>query len=175
MFLSILWGFQGAQELINIHPVFVHFPIALIFSSLVFYFLGHLFRKEELLIAGKWTLYFGTMAAALAVWTGLQAAGTVSHGAGVHELMTVHQYFGYAILGISAVLSFWLLISKSNMPGKGGFLFIILLFVLAGLVAQSSDFGGRMVFQHGVGMGKKSMIQEATAPAREHEHHDHNH
>lgn len=175
-------GFKGLEELINIHPIFVHFPIALLLTSTVFYFLGCLFKKEEFLIAGKWTLYFGTIAAALTVWTGLQAANTVSHGAGVHELMTIHQYFGYAILGLSAALSLWLLISKANMPGKGRFLFLILLFVLAGLVAQSSDFGGRMVFQNGVGVGKKSMMQETMEHKHEeshthssHAHHDHGH
>ena len=166
-------GFKGLEELINVHPMFVHFPIALIFASLIFYFLGNLFKKEELLIAGKWTLCFGTIAAAFTVWTGLQAADTVSHGAGVHELMIIHQYFGYAILGLSAILSLWLLVSKAHMPGKGRFLFLILLLVLAGLVAQSSDFGGRMVFQHGVGVGKKSIIQEAAALS--HDHHEHGH
>jgi uncharacterized membrane protein len=158
MFSSVSWGFQGAQELINLHPLFVHFPIALLLASAASYFLGTVFRKEELFTAGKWTLYLGTVAAALTVWTGLQAASTVSHGAGVHELMIIHQYFGYVILGLSVILSLWLLISKAHMPGKGRFLFLILLFVLTGLVAQSADFGGRMVFQHGVGMGKKSMM-----------------
>ncbi|MDP3920745.1 MAG: hypothetical protein Q8R76_08075 [Candidatus Omnitrophota bacterium] len=85
LLLNVQWGLMGLDELINIHPLFVHFPIALLLTSTAFYFLGSIFKKEELLAAGQWALYFGTLSAAVTVWTGLQAAKTAPHGGDDHE------------------------------------------------------------------------------------------
>ncbi len=155
---SIEWGLKGAQELINVHPLFVHFPIALLLTSTAFYFLGTIFKKADLVGAAKWELYFGTLASAVTVWTGLKAAETVAHGGDTHQIMMMHQYFGFAVLGISLVLSAWVFFSKENIPGKGKPVFLLALVVLAAVLTQGADLGGRMVFLHGTGVGNKSMM-----------------
>lgn len=164
---NVQWGLEGAKELINIHPLFVHFPIALLLTSTAFYFLGTLFRKQDLFAAGKWELYLGTLSAAVTVWTGLQAANTVPHSGGTHEIMMAHQYFGFAVLGLSALLSLWVLISKANIPSKGRIFFLAGLLLLSAVLTQGADLGGRMVFLHGVGVGNKNV------PAKEAGHHEH--
>lgn len=177
----IEWGLKGAKEVINVHPLFVHFPIALLLESLALYGLGCLLKKEELLASGKWVLYFGTLAAAVTVWTGLQAAKTVPHDATTHPIMMVHQYFGFAVLGLSLALSAWVFFSKSNLPAKGRPFFLIGLLLLAGILIQGADFGGRMVFLHGVGVGKKGVVKQDIeehqhgASEGAHEHGDHAH
>ena len=174
--LNVQWGLKGFEELINIHPLFVHFPIALLLASSAFYFLGALFRKESLLEAGKWTLYTGAVGAVLTAWTGYEASQTVSHGGGMHQMMMTHQYLGFAVLGISLVLSAWVFFSKANIPVKGKPAFLLALVVLAAVLIQGADFGGRMVFLNGVGVGKKSMIKEMIADSHtQHEHGEHEH
>lgn len=158
--MNVQWGLQGAKELINIHPLFVHFPIALLLTSTAFYFLGTIFKKADLLAAAKWALYFGTLASAVTVWTGLKAAETVAHGGDTHQIMMVHQYLGFAVLGLSLALSAWVFFSKASIPGKGKPVFLLALVVLAAVLTQGADLGGRMVFLHGTGVGKKSMMQE---------------
>lgn len=171
---QIQWGLKGLEEVINIHPLFVHFPIALFLSAVAFYTIGSLLKKEELLIAGKWVLYLGTLAAAVTVWTGLRAAETVSHGEGTHTLMMIHQYIGITVLSLGVLLSLWLFFSKGNIPTKGRSLFLILLFLLGILLVQGADLGGRMVFLNGVGVGRKSMLREAEAPSHHHDQaHEH--
>lgn len=180
---NVQWGVQGAKELINIHPLFVHFPIALLLTAIVFYLLGGiLFRRESLLNTGKWTLFVGTLSAAATVWTGLQAANTVDHGGDIHQTMMAHQYLGFAILGISIVLSAWVIFTKANLPQKGKKLFFIVLILLGLVIIQQSDLGGRMVFLNGVGVGKKSMMQEQAhgheamdEPEEGQDHGDHQH
>ncbi|MBI3313906.1 MAG: DUF2231 domain-containing protein [Candidatus Omnitrophica bacterium] len=153
--LNVSWGIQGLRELINIHPVFVHFPIALLLTAAAFYFLGTFFHKEDLFSAGKWVLYLGTLSAVAAVWTGLQAAGTVSHGGDLHQTLMAHQYAGFVILGLCILLSLWLIFTKANIPQKGKTWFLIILFLLAVTIVQQADFGGRLVFLNGVGIGRK--------------------
>lgn len=167
------WGLEGAKELINIHPLFVHFPIALLLTAIAFYCLGIIFCRDSLLGAGKWTLFAGTLSAAGTVWTGLQAANTVSHG-DTHQTMMAHQYLGFAILGLSIVLSAWIIFSKANLPQKSKKLFLIILLFLGLVIVQQADLGGRLVFLNGVGVGKKSMMpEESHSHDHKEEAHDH--
>lgn len=181
--VNVQWGVQGAKELINSHPLFVHFPIALLLSAIAFYLLGILFRRESLLGTGKWTLFAGTVSAVVTVWTGLQAANTVAHGGDTHQIMMAHQYLGFAVLGISTVLSVWVIFTKANLPQKGKEFFFIALILLGFVIIQQSDLGGRMVFLNGVGVGKKSMMaeeshshdQDGEEAADHHNHGEHAH
>ena len=145
------WGLHGTQELPNLHPIFVHLPIALLLAAAVFHFLGSILRKEELWVAGKWSLFFGTVGAGISVWSGLEAAETISHDEEVHTIMMAHQYVGIAVLVLSAILSVWVIISKKTMF-SGRPLFLAALLVLSALIAQAADFGGWMVYGKGVGV-----------------------
>lgn len=155
--MNVQWGFEGVKELVNLHPLFTHFPIALLCLSLAFYILGLIFKKEHFFKSGQWVLYFGTLGAGMAVWTGLQAADTVPHDETTHALIMAHQYLGIAVLVLSALLSLWLLVSKLSFP-KPKPVFVGGLFLIAVLLLQQVDFGGRLVFFHGVGMGRKSVM-----------------
>lgn len=157
--IHISWGLQGAQELLNVHPLFTHFPIALLLAAVAFYVLGALFRKENLFIAGKWTLWFGALSAVATVWTGLQAAETVAHDEEIHQIMMRHQYLGIAILILSVAWSLWVAISKANIPSRGRVIFMSGLLILSAMILQEADFGGRMVFLKGVGIGQKNLQQ----------------
>jgi len=160
--LNVQWGFEGVKGLINIHPLFVHFPIAFLLGSVAFYLLGTVFKNDGLLTAGKWTLYFGTLAAAVTVWTGLEAAKTVPHGGGTHEIMMMHQMIGYTVLTLSVLLSGWVFFSRSLIPAKGKFIFLAVLTILGGIIMQGADLGGRMVFLNGVGVGQKGEVEETA-------------
>lgn len=175
LLINVKWGLEGVKELVNLHPLFTHFPIALLLSSLGFYLLGLVFKKEHFLKTGQWTLYFGTLGSTVAVLTGLQAASTVPHDETTHAMMTAHQYLGIAVLVLGVLLSLWLLISKSSLP-KVKSLFIGGLVLIAILLLQQVDFGGRLVFFHGVGMGRKSITQNQNAgDTAHHEHGQHAH
>ena len=154
---QVKWGLSGAQEIMNIHPLFVHFPIALLLAATFFYFAGLLTRKENFFLIGKWLIILGSVSAALAVWTGLRAEDTVAHGGDTHQILMAHQYLGVAVLTLSATLSLWLIIIKSSLPAKGRVLFYSSLLILSVLIVQQADLGGRMVFLHGVGVGRKSV------------------
>jgi len=167
---NIEWGLKGLSDVANIHPLFVHFPIALLLTSFAAYLLGSIIKREELLVAGKWLLFFGTIAAAVTVWTGLEAEKTVSHGGGVHEIMIVHKYFGYTVLGLSVFLSSWVLFSKAHIPSKGRIVFLATLAFLAMVLTQGADLGGRMVFLHGTGVGGKDLMAETMPHDHAQEH-----
>lgn len=161
---AVAWGFEGVKGLANLHPLFVHMPIALLLVSPMFYLLGLVFKKEHFFKTGQWSLYFGALSAGAAVWTGLQAASTVPHDGTTHPTMMTHQYLGITLLVLSAVLCVWLIVSKTSLP-KPRVAFLGGLFLVAALIFQQADFGGRLVFFHGVGVGRKNMAADGSRVA----------
>ena len=121
--------------------------------------MGIIFRRDNLFIAGKWALWFGALGTIPTVWTGLQAAETVAHDEEVHQIMMRHQYLGIAILILSIVWGLWVAISKANIPSRGRIIFMAGLLMLSAIILQEADFGGRMVFLKGVGVGRKNLQQ----------------
>jgi len=169
----VKWGLAGMQQLQNLHPAVVHFPIALLLAAVLFYVLGIFLKKEEFNFGGKWLLYFGALSAGIAVWSGLRAANGVMHDEESHLIMMPHQYLGIAIFVLSLIFSGWVFISKKNIP-KQRCIFLGMLILLACLIIQQADFGGRLVFLKGVGVGNKNAGQaEILNTEAKHENHAH--
>ena len=57
----------------EIHPLFVHFPIALFATGLFFDLLAEILQKEELEQAGFWCMLMGLVSCLFANMTGLLA------------------------------------------------------------------------------------------------------
>ena len=57
----------------EIHPLLVHFPIALLSTGLFFDILAKLLNKEELEAAGFWTMFMGLISSPFTILTGLIA------------------------------------------------------------------------------------------------------
>ena len=55
----------------NIHPLFIHFPIALLSTGLFFDLLAVLFNREDLRNAGFWCMLMGIIACLFSNFTGL--------------------------------------------------------------------------------------------------------
>lgn len=173
--VSVPLGFESLREMINVHPLFVHFPIGLLVMSSFFYWAGVFAKNEGLIQAGRWTLYGGAIFGILSVVTGLQAANTVPHDDEVHRIMLLHQNLAYVILGLSIVLSAWTLAVKSAIPARGKWIFLIVSLTLTAVLTQQADLGGRMVYLKGVGVGKKSTLEKAVNVPVAHDHSAHQH
>src|SRR5262245_37501003 len=101
--------FAGLREVPNIHMVVVHFPIALLPVSLGLDVLGRIFGSRDRHAAARWTLWRGTLAAGVAVWSGLEGADDVHPYVtdAADELMDLHQTLQLGTLGAAIGLSLW--------------------------------------------------------------------
>ena len=161
MDLSLL-GFPGLDEVLSIHPVFVHFPIALFPSALLLYSLGIVMRRRSLCVAGRACLYLAAVSTAVTIATGLIAQRTIPHNARIHHIMQTHEQIAYLIGALSLLLVGWSFAHRDQRPKAslaflGGLLFVVYL------VLQNGDLGGRMVFIEGAGV-------KAAVPAVESGH-----
>ena len=141
------------QHIYQWHPIFVHFTVALLAVSVVFFAfawrIGNPAWHARLLAAAELNLWTGTAVTALTVAFGWIAFETVPHEDAVHELMVRHRNFAFATFGgfvALTALSGW----QRRHAGYPSLLFAVgLLAALAGLAATGL-LGGQLVFEHGL-------------------------
>lgn len=74
----------------EIHPLFVHFPIALYASAWLFDFLGFIQKKDEFLISGWWNFFLAQISAIATVITGFFTDSLVGHMEKPFPLYSTH-------------------------------------------------------------------------------------
>lgn len=152
----------------NVHPYFIHFPIALLAVGLLWDILGVILKKESLLQAGWWALLFGTVSIIASVTTGLIAAKTVPHtGGAAHEIMEQHETLGLVVASIFVVLLLWRSLMRTKLPSKTLVLVVYMLITIGAVTTMlaGAHLGGRMVYEFGVG---GSAVQQSEGTEHHH-------
>ncbi|RME02865.1 MAG: DUF2231 domain-containing protein [Planctomycetota bacterium] len=160
----------------NLHPVFVHFPIALLTFSVIFDAIGMWLKKESLKNAAWWTMVAGIGGILLAVATGLWAESTVPHGGGSHEIMEIHETLELIGLGAFVVLFIWRSVRKSILPEVSWQLGVYFFLAAVGLATMlyGAHLGGRLVYEFGVG-GQLVNTSQQNGHSHEHGESGHSH
>jgi uncharacterized membrane protein len=162
-----LYGFDGLHQVYNVHPVFIHFPIALFPVTLLFYALGLVFRKQPLLIAGRICLYLTALSGIAAIVTGLIAQDTFPHNERIHHMMETHRTTGLIILALTVLLTAWSFWQVEQRPKRPS-LFLLVTAIAVYFVLQNGDLGSRMVYVEGAAV-------KPAASVMSDEDHEHNH
>jgi len=142
----------------NIHPLLVHFPIALLTLSFLCEAAAVLFKREDLSAAGWWTQLTGTIGLAAAAVSGILAGNSVNIPPPAKPYLETHQELAFAVATAFALLLFWRFASRTKRPpGRDG---LFLLLFAAGVIAlwAGAWYGGEMVYRFGAG------VQSARVP-----------
>ena len=142
----------------NIHPLIVHFPIAILvtagLANLISFFISKKWWDE----AKNTILYaFGGIAAIIAYYTGKAAADTVFLESEAQSVLTEHADWAlwlvwfFVLYAILRLAFHWF-----SLFEKRSFKFIAFITVLPGLfmIYETAEYGGKMVFGYGVGTGQ---------------------
>lgn len=165
----------GISALDNIHPLIVHFPIALL---TLFFFadtLGGLFAKPAWRHFATPLLYIGTMSAILTVAAGFQAAYSAPHNDATHAIMLRHQGFGISVTVLALILSMRRFFAADDFIASKTYGYFALSALLVILITLGADLGGLMVYQHGVAVTPVMQNHTTNSIPEPHPHaHDHN-
>jgi uncharacterized membrane protein len=143
----------GVAHLQNIHPLVVHFPLALLPAAVLLYLLDAATGRESLAWTALWLLVLGTLGGAAAVATGLRAEDGVMVDPSVHQrLLDVHETWMLATAALAVVLTGWALLARPA-PRRGRVLFAVGLLALLALLTKGADYGGRLVYDYNAGGG----------------------
>ncbi|HHJ39035.1 MAG TPA: DUF2231 domain-containing protein [Methylothermaceae bacterium] len=147
---TIVEFFPGLREMMNFHPLWVHFPIAFLSAFFIIDLLAAVLRSRSLLTVANWFLGLGALGATAAAMAGLEAALTVPHPPEVHEILESHRYFALNTTTLAWLLLIWRLLNRGRFWFIGRiFHFLLSLFMLLNLVL-AADYGGLMVYKYGV-------------------------
>ena len=139
----------------NLHPVFVHFTVALIIvSTALFIFAKFLKGKcsdKMILNTAYVNLWLGTFITIITVVAGLYAYYTVQHDNPSHAAMTNHRNWAFIT---SSLLIVPLILSIINYRKKTHYTasFIITLVIASGLLLTTAYKGGEVVYRYGIGV-----------------------
>ncbi len=153
----------------NLHPMIVHFPIALI-SLAVLLDLGRLFlKKQTWLRPSALALYtFGTLGTLAAYFSGREAADSVDIPSLAFTAVSEHADWGlYTLIFLSLymVIRLFLIKKPFGTSNAGSLLFFILGAVGFFFVFQTAERGGRLVFEFGMGVSSAALAPEADIPS----------
>jgi len=137
----------------HLHPMVVHFPIALIIVGFAADFLGLFIKKEPWLIkAGFWLMLLGLLAAIVAFATGYFFTSEMDGDPGIMR----HKHEIFAILtlisiSLSAIFRIILVIIKKEGSGLK-YISLGLYFLAFGFVSITGYLGGALVMDYLIGM-----------------------
>jgi uncharacterized membrane protein len=144
----------------NIHPLVVHFPIALLSAAVLVDLVAWVLRRNVSLRNGATLLYvLGTGGAIAAYLTGRAAAQTIWLPGMAHAVIGEHWNWALRTVWFFAFVTVARLVFLRPLGRVRGHAFIA-AFLLAGLVGislliETGDRGGRLVYEHGVGIARK--------------------
>lgn len=132
-----------------IHPIVVHFPIALLFVSVALDWTGYILGHLNLTRAGFYTLVLGTAGAGVAALTG---PDHVSGDASVVALLTQHQAFALVTVAIALALVWVRFLAADGIHGKWAAVYLACTVALLVAVSMTGYFGGELTYHQGVGV-----------------------
>ena len=135
----------------SIHPLIVHFPIALLLTALALDMLAAVLKRPALHRIGLWNLSLGTLAAAAAVLSGRQAAAVAKHSFEIWQVMELHEHLGITTLVLGCLAVAWRLSRRDRFSSTGRLVALLLMCAMAGTLSYGAYLGGRMVYEFGVG------------------------
>jgi len=140
----------------NVHPLIIHFPIAVLSIAVLFDFIYQIWDRSWLSKSCLSIYILGTLSALAAFLTGqyaadnvnmpMQAELTVSN----HSDMAKYTLLFFSLYSIIRAIYWWKL--KPKPIFKVGFFILALLGLF--LLFQTADLGGKLVYKYGVGISK---------------------
>ena len=139
-----------AELELHLHPMIVHFPIALFVCALIFEILSLAFKKESFHHTAINLFVFAVLAAPFGVLTGLEEAE--EHHLVSHPVLNLHKVFAFSTMIFSALslLFLWFLKKKNSLSFRP--IFLVCLIVTVSFVSIAAYNGGRLVYDYGIGI-----------------------
>ena len=99
-----------------IHPIVVHFVIAMALISVVFDLIGVLTSKKNLFEVSFWNLIVATVAIFVAIIFGQIEAGLANPYGASRDILNYHSTIGWSLAGVLALLTGWRYVARQKDP-----------------------------------------------------------
>jgi uncharacterized membrane protein len=138
----------GLKSMLNIHPLFVHFPIAFWFGALLFESLAIWRSNDDQHRTAVRLLYLGTLAAFLAAFTGWQAQTSVEPSLTIQRVFEMHETLMLIATSLATALSIYCFAKRANFTATARRTLLAGLIALAIVTVIGTDRGAQLVYQY---------------------------
>ena len=148
-----------AVRLQEVHPSIVHFPIAAIPIAVGADLLGRVTGNEALMETGRMLMPVAAASAAISAATGLIAQEEVKAEGRAHDLLVTHRNLNLSLTALTTALATWRWTRDRATPG-----YLALALAGIGAMGYSAYLGGKMVYEHGVGVKPADGVRDGDSP-----------
>jgi uncharacterized membrane protein len=134
----------------TIHPIVVHFVIAMAVIAVLFDLIGSLARRPGLYEVSFWNLLVATAAIFVAIIFGQVEAGLAEPYGAASEILNLHSTIGWSLAGVLAVLTAWRYVIRSKDPTRLPVAFLGAGGLLVVLVAVQVTLGNQLIWTYGL-------------------------
>ena len=143
----------------ELHPSLVHFPIALMPVAIGADLLARVTGSRRLAEMGRVLMPVAAASAAVSAAAGLVAAVEVNAQGKAGDLLVTHRNLNMSLTAVSALMAAWRW--GEDEPSAG---YLALGLAGLGALSYSAYLGGKMVYEHGVGVKPADGLRDGDAP-----------
>lgn len=145
----------------NIHPMLVHFPIAILAVAIFFDFVSFFLPQEKKWWTEEATAFLygvGAVAAIIIYYTGILAANSVNASEQAEAVMKIHRSWAwwtvwfYGIYAALRIIATWWTSERHRMKFHIGF--FLVSFIGMYFLYQTGEHGAKMVYGYGLATGQ---------------------
>lgn len=144
----------------HLHPMIVHFPLALILTATVLLLAARVLRNPEsaaiVAIVGTWNLCLGAAAALITLGTGLGAILDLDVTAAARASISTHAKWAIFTTLALVLLAVWRG-AGTEQRSRPTWVFMIVLVAATGALITTGYRGGQNVYRFGVGVEKAAV------------------
>lgn len=134
----------------TIHPIVVHFVIAMGLITFVFDLFGWFFKKPALYEVSFWNLLFATAAIFVAIIFGQVEAGLADPYGASRDILNLHSTIGWSLAAILSLLSAWRFVIRSKDPEQLPLAFLAAGAGLSALIVVQVMLGNQLIWVYGL-------------------------
>ncbi|MDX2230758.1 MAG: DUF2231 domain-containing protein [Leptolyngbyaceae cyanobacterium bins.349] len=134
----------------TIHPIVVHFVIAMVLFAIVCDFIGYFTNNKRLYEASWWNLAFATVSIFIAVIFGQIEAGLAEPYDASVSTLNLHTIIGWSLAGLLAAITGWRYVLRLQEKPRLPVSYLVASVVLGGVVLAQSYLGTLLVWVYGL-------------------------
>ncbi|MEM1172308.1 MAG: DUF2231 domain-containing protein [Cyanobacteria bacterium P01_H01_bin.35] len=134
----------------TVHPIVVHFVIAMVLFAFLCDIIGYLTRNFRLYEVSWWNMCFATISIFIAIIFGQLEAGLAQPYEAVQPVLNLHTLIGWSLSGIIAAITGWRYVIRSRSPEKLPISYVGMGVLLVTIVCFQVYLGDELVWVYGL-------------------------
>jgi uncharacterized membrane protein len=134
----------------TIHPILVHFVIAMVLFAFTCDVIGYFTKNSRLFEVSWWNMCLATVAIFVAIIFGQFEAGLAKPYDVVQPVLSMHTLVGWSLSGVIAAITAWRYVIRLKTPNNLPIPYLGLGLILASLVLLQVYLGDELVWVYGL-------------------------